>query len=91
MDAGKIHTVAILTDVMSGSALLALRKRPVREIAFAAEEGALHIRFGEDAAIVVEADAQYEAWQLLFSDAGQELRVVCTPGGELAIWSPVDK
>ena len=91
MDAGKIHAVDVNADPFSGSALLALRNRVVHEIAIAPEEGVLHIRFAGDAAIVVEANPQYEAWQLVFSEAGQESRVICMPGGGLSIWSPSDE
>ena len=91
MNAGAIHTVDVEADPMSGSALLALRLRPVHEIAIAPEDGVLHLLFAGDASIVVEANSQYEAWQFGFFEAGQELRVVCTPGGELAVWSPVDR
>jgi hypothetical protein len=90
MDGGKIHAVDVGGNPLSGSTLLALRMRPILEVAIAIDEGVLHIRFAGDASIVVEADRQYEAWQLGFSEAGQNLNVVCTPGGELAIWSPVE-
>jgi len=91
LNAGAIHAVDVEADPLSGSALLALRLRPVHEIAIAPEEGVLHILFAGDASIVVEANPQYEAWQFGFFEAGQDYRVICTPGGELALWSPVDK
>jgi hypothetical protein len=48
-------------------------------------EGVLTLRFDQGPLITVKPDDSFEAWQLR-SDAG--LLIVCSPGGELAVWSP---
>lgn len=45
--------------------------------------GTLTLRFENCTQIVVEPDCSYEAWNMTGPDG---LLVVCTPGGELAIW-----
>ncbi|MBI1259975.1 MAG: hypothetical protein GC204_21105 [Chloroflexi bacterium] len=88
MDKGKIHSIDAEGDLVGAGALLALRMRPVHEIAIAPLEGVLHIRFAGDGAIVAEADADHEAWELNGIGTGslQGLKIVCVPGGELAVW-----
>jgi hypothetical protein len=46
--------------------------------------GALHVEFAGGLRIEVPADRRYEAWQLVGPDA---YRVICIPGGDLAVWS----
>lgn len=53
------------------------------DIATADESGTLQVIFEGGARLTVEADEMYEAWNV--SGPGGAL-VVCTPGGELAIW-----
>ena len=48
-------------------------------------EGVLTLRFDQGPVITVKPDDRFEAWQVR-NDAG--LLIVCTPGGELAVWSP---
>jgi hypothetical protein len=50
----------------------------------AGQNGELDILFATGCRITVQSDALYEAWEVL-DVAGT--RVVCMPGGELAIWT----
>ncbi|MFB9905095.1 DUF6188 family protein [Allokutzneria oryzae] len=45
--------------------------------------GALHLGFDNGYHLTVEPDPRFEAWS---ATGPGELRVVCTPGGELATW-----
>lgn len=47
------------------------------------DDGALRITFGDSARFVIEPDADYESWTVSGPDG---MLVVCTPGGELAVW-----
>lgn len=47
------------------------------------ETGGLNISFIDGARVTVEADPDYEAWNLAGPDGR---KVVCLPGGELATW-----
>lgn len=47
------------------------------------ETGALKISFADGGRVTVEADPDYEAWNLAGPDGR---KVVCLPGGELATW-----
>lgn len=51
--------------------------------AAADESGALRIAFGEGAELVVAAGPDYESWTVTGPSG---FRVVCLPGGELAVW-----
>ncbi|MFI2337943.1 DUF6188 family protein [Nocardia rhamnosiphila] len=55
----------------------------IRE-AHAAENGTLHLEFESGISVRVFADPDYEAWSVVGADG---FRVVCMPGGELAVWS----
>ena len=50
------------------------------------KEGRLYVEFSDGSSLSVEADAEYEAWEIVGSGG---LRIVCAPGGRLAIWQPV--
>jgi hypothetical protein len=50
------------------------------------ESGALDIEFEGKAGIAVPPHPTYEAWTIAGS---RGLKIVCTPGGKLAVWSPV--
>ncbi|WP_157181858.1 DUF6188 family protein [Nocardia testacea] len=52
--------------------------------AHAIENGTLHLEFESGSSIRVFADPDYEAWSVVGADG---FRVVCMPGGELAVWS----
>jgi hypothetical protein len=47
--------------------------------------GCLTIVFDGGLQVVVEPDQRYESWQISSEDG---LLIVCTPGGELAVWYP---
>ncbi len=49
------------------------------------DKGVLRLQFEGDNMICVPVDPKYETWELIASDG---LKIVCTPSGELAIWSP---
>ena len=55
-----------------------------RVAAVSAEGGALDVRFGDGSRLRCPPDPRYEAWELVQNDPG--LNVICTPGGELAIF-----
>ncbi|MBF6124814.1 DUF6188 family protein [Nocardia brasiliensis] len=50
----------------------------------ASESDGLILEFSSGAAIHVPIDNDYEAWGIVGRDGS---RVICTPGGEFAIWS----
>ncbi|WP_280443727.1 DUF6188 family protein [Nocardia brasiliensis] len=50
----------------------------------ASESDGLILEFSSGAAIHVPIDEDYEAWGIVGRDGS---RVICTPGGEFAIWS----
>jgi hypothetical protein len=52
--------------------------------AHATENGTLQLEFESGSSIRVFADPDYEAWSVVGADG---FRVVCMPGGELAVWS----
>ncbi len=52
--------------------------------AVALKGGQLEVEFVDGSAISVPADASFEAWNLVGPEG---MRVICLPGGELAIWS----
>lgn len=62
---------------------LYLRDKAVKKIT-AMKSGALNVEFENDY-LQVKPGESFEAWQL-YSDDG--LRIICMPGGELAIWLP---
>lgn len=47
------------------------------------DSGVLWLRFSDDATIGARPDPDYESWSLV---GPAQQRVVCTPGGELAVW-----
>jgi uncharacterized protein DUF6188 len=54
----------------------------------AVENGALRIELDGGALLLVFPHPKYEAWELAASDG---TKIVCTPGGELAVWSPLQR
>jgi hypothetical protein len=53
--------------------------------AWVSDDGVLTIRFADDATLRATPDPDYEAWEI----AGENgFRVICMPGGKLAIWDP---
>lgn len=48
--------------------------------------GKLVLAFSNSITLSVLPNDRYEAWQITSDTAG--LRIVCMPGGELAIWTP---
>ncbi len=50
------------------------------------KNGSLEVTFSKNMTLSLEPDHQFEAWELV-SNSTDGMRVVATPGGELAIWS----
>lgn len=48
--------------------------------------GKLSISFTDDKNLTVSADNDYESWNMI---GPNEFRLVCMPGGELAIWRSI--
>jgi hypothetical protein len=61
---------------------LALFQKKVRS-SVAHKEGWLELEFSDGSRLSVEADADYEAWEIVGSGG---LRIVCAPGGRLSVW-----
>jgi len=57
----------------------------VRDIAVA-ETGVLTVTFADSRVVRASPHAQYESWSYVSDDGG---RVICGPGGGLAIWDPL--
>jgi Family of unknown function (DUF6188) len=70
------------SDVVAAS-LLSVLGHAV--IGFDITGGRLTIIFDGDLQVAVEPDQRYESWQISSEDG---LLIVCTPGGELAVWYP---
>jgi hypothetical protein len=59
--------------------------RTTVEAATAVEDGNLELSFADGSSLRVAPSPAYEAWEF----AGpRESRIVCMPGGQLAIWQP---
>ncbi len=54
--------------------------------AWSSDGGVLTLQFACGAKLAATPDPDYEAWEILASDG---FRVICMPGGELAIWDPL--
>ena len=66
-----------------GPALSALGKTVAAAKVY--KDGCLEVHFADASTLSVKPDAEYEAWEIAGTGG---LRVVCTPGGSLAIWQP---
>jgi len=66
-------------------ALALLHKGVGKGIAY--KDGALKLDFHGGEWLSVEPDDHFEAWDLT-SDSEEPLRIVCLPGGQLAVWRP---
>jgi hypothetical protein len=56
--------------------------------AYADESGKLTVRFKSGDILEVDANEQYEAWEIYgMGGSTEKLMIVCTPGGELSIWN----
>jgi len=65
-------------------ALALLHKTVAKGVAY--KDGVLKLEFGAGERLSVKPDSAFEAWELT-SDSGA-LRIVCLPGGQLAVWQP---
>jgi hypothetical protein len=53
--------------------------------AWASDDGKLTIQFSGGVTLTATPDPDYEAWEII---AENGFRVICMPGGKLAIWDP---
>jgi hypothetical protein len=67
--------------------LFSLLYRTIKS-AMAFKDGRLEIEFTSRDKLLTNANANYEAWGIV-GDRG--LRIHCMPGGELAVWKPMEK
>lgn len=79
---GAVHEVDPEGDPRSLGPLLEIA-RSVVSAASAAEDGTLAVVFRSGAVLQVAPDERYESW-VLTGRSG--FMVVCTPGGEIAVW-----
>jgi hypothetical protein len=54
----------------------------------AQRDGRLDLGLADGSSVIVLLDDRFEAWSLV---GPHGLRIVCLPGGELAIWKPLDR
>ena len=80
---GKEHKLYPDQPAALGQALSIFQKEVCYSIA--GKEGGLYIEFSDGGSLSVEADSEYEAWEIVGSGG---LRVVCEPGGRLSVWQP---
>jgi hypothetical protein len=59
--------------------------RTTVEAATALEDGNLEVSFADGGSLHVDPSPAHEAWELAGPQGG---RIVCMPGGQLAIWQP---
>lgn len=78
---GQTVVMSASGDPTRAAAALSLLRTTVGDVQL--EGGILRAHFSSGALLEVEPDEQYEAWSWTGSDGG---RVVCMPGGELAVW-----
>ncbi|GAA1184257.1 hypothetical protein F4556_007579 [Kitasatospora gansuensis] len=71
------------TDVPADSLVRLLHKDISK--AWSSDGGVLTIQFACGATLTATPDPNYEAWEILAEDG---FRVICMPGGKLAIWDP---
>ncbi|MEU1077227.1 MULTISPECIES: DUF6188 family protein [unclassified Streptomyces] len=75
-------TTPLVPERQEVAAALGLIGRAVTEVT-ALKDGRLLVEFDQGTRLTVAADADFEAWNITGPDT---FRVVCMPGGELAIW-----
>lgn len=64
-----------------GPALRLLRREVTDARAY--KDGRLELAFSDGSFLTAASDEDFEAWEM----GGGDQRVVCTPGGELAVWT----
>jgi len=84
LEAGK-SVVVNPGNAESAAPLLRLFGAEVKT-AEAKQDGTLVVEFHQDRSLVVSPHPKYEAWELF---ANNGIKVVCMPGGELAIWERI--
>jgi Family of unknown function (DUF6188) len=71
------------TAAQMAPALELLQQEPTSLEAY--KDGRLRVHFAGGGRLAVEADPDYEVWTLTGPGG---LRLVCLPGGDLAVWTP---
>lgn len=85
LQVGETAKVLSVHDTLSlGEALIMFNKRLLHLTAN--KNGDLELDFSDQIKIKVKPDQQSEAWDLTFSNGA---KIVCVPGGKLAIWDPI--
>jgi hypothetical protein len=82
------NEVTLSLDDRAQAARLSIVARKIVRDVRVYENGALIMSFGERLKLSVPANTKYEAWNVSASDG---MKIVCMPGGRLAIWSPNDR
>ena len=80
---GTCHVLTPKIPIQFGPVFF-LRHSTVKD-AFAFKDGTLKLEFANGDKLAIKAHPQYEAWGVA-GDRG--LRVICLPGGDLAVWQP---
>jgi hypothetical protein len=62
--------------------------KTVEEAVAYQSNGTLEVSFTDETMLVVPPHPLYEAWDLYSSTSHQGLKIVCLPGGGLAVWHP---
>lgn len=84
---GSTRTVDVDGGPTSMAPALAMMHREMAD-AVAFKDGRLELRFADGGRVLVPVDERFEAWTLTGSG---DLRLVSLPGGELAVWSPIER
>lgn len=83
---GVEHLIVPEGNPVKTAPVLAVTRTSVVD-AYAFSDGRLELIFGDGSKIGVPADEGYEPWELVGPGG---LRVVSVPGGEVAVWRPMD-
>ena len=79
--AGNTHNIEPDTPATVGPILISVNQRVDR---VGTDDGTLDLAFSDGSRLRCAPDDRYEAWQVV--GGFPEHLVVCTPGGELAVW-----
>jgi len=79
--AGNTHDIEPATPATVGPIFVSLNQRVDR---VGTDDGTLDLTFSDGSRLRCAPDDRYEAWQVV--GGSPEHLVVCTPGGELAVW-----
>ena len=83
---GTVHGITPESDPTTCGPALGLARATTGSLV-TTDDGVLEIEFEDGARIVVPPSEDYEAWSLTERNG---VKVVSTPGGELATWGPLE-